>query len=1286
MKSLCFFWVFLCVDLSLHQLTTQAQDTLKPSAPSNLRRGSSGPSPTPTSAGSLPTSVTVRASYPTQTVLCGTVNPASSYSISVTADSALIHDVNPSLFAGSNIDTGRPDTTTIGNERCIIIGHRAYAPASNGAIVSRATEVDKLHSYNWGGTTGTFTTPTIPLNNSASDPLPGGPDGETLTPTLNYGDRNAFYIDAFTGARVKHWDLPGQQRVYSAWPFSVSEQGTGWSNVSNALSDADSSAYASFSGTSQSWLYLHGPVPYPSQQLGENPSADNYGLILKGYCSGSDCSNLVARVVDAQMTFDGVNWSPTYQLTLPNGSEGTVTSYGPTGATATPGSFWITPDHFTFQQEWGSGLIYTSGTSATAFFTNAGDCSAVRTGDVIYARGVNFTVVSTDCASTPKRMTFNFSFDLAPPSGVSGWPFRYTTGLFQNSKIGFRIRKNSTTHANAQIRIQYAAGEIHLSDTSRSSSGGFAEHCNRNLTEHGRHLCVFGDRLYSVDPVTGNVIFLSSSYMRCGGNQARVFGSEGGVWSTTNPRRMYVAGMHDGGDSLPSLLRIDITQDDTVEGDPFYNYAPVPPAFTCVDITPSGSSLPDLLEDYDPRYNRVLYNRVGLGGVLANDHLFIVAYRGSQDSRSYFAVFDTGNGEPVNTTGTGQIIAGFYLHEGVCNYSTRYCMAAMGLHTVFTLDDAPGLLAFQPSGLKNQVPGENSRYIELSNYWDGSSWKPGLPVQPAGTHTRIQITTGWNPAWGTQPVGFQPGDPVSDCTTGGCVNTGDTTGDYWHGPLQAGTLLCKDYGVPECMWVTNVISSTEVEVERGAYYGADPSYYAPQSWSSGTKIRLNNMEGAPAAISWKYQLSPKGTDPASFILHNLPGGGHSVIKNYYQNGSPDVVSYVTPGGLGVVTAQYLNSSDAPNAVLIRRGAVFGGMDAFDPGECTEGHPSVPYVRGDRIVFTDSHPIIGGPGCFNTSTSQATLVSWPVYKWSGLNIHPKHFPLLAATSGTLMKNISGPGSLLTTAASDYNKVCIALKAGECYGGSSIGDVYASAPWVRPGQVLCSNAQILDDICVGDTPSELTRISLYNAPSVSNFNNPVVASKVTGTAVLTGVGLKGKPSATTHNAKAVPGGNWMYYQALNGPRAMGLLAKVPGNWTYDGIDRTTWVPRQLHIGSGELPVGTARIAVKMGYATCPDTASDQVNCGAEFPDYYHHCSKNRAEACYVVTATVNEANPFLWASEWTSPASQSIACSTGCTVMLPSMYGRVMHFSVVYLNSSGAVIGTSPRGIEAAAWPN
>jgi hypothetical protein len=373
------------------------------------------------------------------------------------------------------------------------------------------------------------------------------------------------------------------------------------------------------------------------------------------------------------------------------------------------------------------------------------------------------------------------------------------------------------------------------------------------------------------------------------------------------------------------------------------------------------------------------------------------------------------------------------------------------------------------------------------------------------------------------------------------------------------------------MLVTEVISPTRIKVKRG--YGTPDSFYNPQAWNSGDKLYVQTKEAYLAAVAWNYEASPHGTDATAFVGMRLPGGGHTVVKNHYASGSPDQATRFMPNGLDAITTQYINGSDQGYAFQVMRAAVFGGKDAYEPGECTEGHLSVAYERGGMLANVDVHPVIGGPGCWNSGVTTAALVSWPIYKWSGLNLHPKHFPMLAMAGDKALKNVSGPGSMLTTSASDWYKVCYATVAGECYAGSAAGDVYVSAPNVRPGLAICSVlTQALDDLCIGDFPSDTSRVNLYTSPTVTSFVNPAVAKDSLGTAVLSTVGVHGKPASNTSNAKLMPGGNWALYGGAF-PRAFGLIAKMPTPWVKDGVDRTTWVRRIVTVRPEDVPIGTA-----------------------------------------------------------------------------------------------------------------
>src|ERR1035438_6769106 len=60
--------------------------------------------------------------------------------------SPLAHDVDPALFAGSNLDN-RPDTTASGPQRVFVAGKRRAEKAANGRWYSRALQSFTTHYF-----------------------------------------------------------------------------------------------------------------------------------------------------------------------------------------------------------------------------------------------------------------------------------------------------------------------------------------------------------------------------------------------------------------------------------------------------------------------------------------------------------------------------------------------------------------------------------------------------------------------------------------------------------------------------------------------------------------------------------------------------------------------------------------------------------------------------------------------------------------------------------------------------------------------------------------------------------------------------------------------------------------------------------------------------------------------------------------------------------------------------------------------------------------------------------
>ncbi|MEO5922221.1 MAG: hypothetical protein ABIR70_00175 [Bryobacteraceae bacterium] len=117
--------------------------------------------------------------------------------------------------------------------------------------------------------------------------------------------------------------------------------------------------------------------------------------------------------------------------------------------------------------------------------------------------------------------------------------------------------------------------------------------------------------------------------------------------------------------------------------------------------------------------------------------------------------------------------------------------------------------------------------------------------------------------------------------------------------------------------------------------------------------------------------------------------------------------------------------------------------------------------------------------------------------------------------------------------------------------------------------------------------------------------------------------------------------------------------------DGIDRRTFIPRIVTIDSDDVPVGTSRVRVKFGY------------------DEHFRCNDNTDYACYAVQSTISNAAPFLWTPELSS--LDGVPCTMGCSVMIPTIEGRVLRSQVIYLNSLGGITGAAPVSFEVGTLP-
>jgi hypothetical protein len=1083
----------------------------------------------------------------------------------------------------------------------------------------------------------------------------GAVAGQYLIPDFSYTDREQVIVDPNTGVKVKRFTMPrDHNNDLFGQVFTAVEGGVSWITPTAVL--ANDSSYASYSGTAQDWLYVRTPVTSWSQGLDEIVWPDSLKLGITGYCQGAAaCADASERTVEVQQTFDGIAFGAVYEMTLPNGSSGEVISYGASGASAVAGQFWGTgyPTPARDERRYAAGLVYNSGSSTEAKFTLDADCGAVRAGDAIQVRGNNRTVTAVNCSVSPKTMTLNEALNLTPTGGLTGWPLAYAVGWKDNAKFGFRIRKKSVA-SSAEIRIQYVSFDLWRSGQALATSGGFADRYSDLTTPAGNILSIWENRFYSTNPTTGKTYMIGTNFNSTAGLNS---GSRGGgitgnfFWDRSNPRRFWTTARESSGDALV-IARCDLAQDDTAPN-PWPNGVGVPTTnMTCTNLTPSASNkdLVRLLRDADPHYNSTLYPSVSIYGV-AQQYLCLAATRGSQDTYAYMAVFDTGNGGVLGAGGTGGVAGGAYLHEMGTDVAAGVTLRWGVYHTGFNAADSTSC-AFQPKHTLNNEGVGNTEFNLVLNQ--------NLTAAAAGTVQTIAVTSTWNGSWGTPPAGFAVGDPLSNCTFPSCTNAVNDTGDYYHGPVQAGDLIVLRSGDNfEVLRVMTRISATQLSVKRGIGIEYDPSFYVPKAWSSGQIGRMQmlswlaNPVYGPGGVAWDFLESPDGQNATAFHYMNYNGGGHQAVKNNYSVAGPEPQAYLYANGLSN-SAQVHYTTDQANFNVIRP-SEFGGQTSRQVGECTESHPSVPRSEAGRVIWMDSHPmILGGPTCMNTAgtSTPAALVAWPVYKFTALNLHPKHFATFGVSGLQPFRNVSGPGSTISTGPVDWWKMCTVLVAGECFSGSTVGEVYFSAPNLDPDWRFCSsNFGLPFDVCIGDKAYGAGNIVEYNvaADPAQAWKSPTYSARE-----ITTVGLMYRHGNNTHNAHLLPEGKLGLYLGVSKPRPEMLMVVRPEAGAIDSVNRASFV--KIPVTVTNVPSGAARLMVKFGY------------------DETFSCSENRAEACYGTGAALDESVPFQWASELTTGSGVDLSggCSAGCTVSIPSLSGRVVRYQLVYRSAGGTVV--------------
>lgn len=399
------------------------------------------------------------------------------------------------------------------------------------------------------------------------------------------------------------------------------------------------------------------------------------------------------------------------------------------------------------------------------------------------------------------------------------------------------------------------------------------------------------------------------------------------------------------------------------------------------------------------------------------------------------------------------------------------------------------------------------------------------------------------------------------------------------------------------------------------------------------------------SVYWKTLEDPFGIDST---------GTHTVSDVHWP-------------GTGHDDAVVDNSNHANDAILtehwpLRTGPILAGLGSPLSATITSEPPFAGVFSqcyGNGCV---SHPSAGAPGQAylidylrydgsGADNGRLSLVSGQVYKYTHNADYPvasiKQYSIAGLTTvggpTNSLRDVSGIRSVLPADASGSYQWCRANAANECVQGSVAGNEYVNvpgtpAPECGPNLSVCLN-------------------------NFAAYANDVVEIGYDGkhSRVLTG-GLTGLRQMNDYpNAKGTSRGEYVIFPLGDVkwavPARLMMAKRPPAPCQPDGVDRSTFVRHPIQITA---PAGknVATAAVEFGYEE-NGSPND------------HFCTSRR-EACMATSETVNDANPFHFA---TTETYTRMPCATSCTIVLPVLPMHIAFYQVRFYDAPGTLIASS-----------
>jgi hypothetical protein len=480
-----------------------------------------------------------------------------------------------------------------------------------------------------------------------------------------------------------------------------------------------------------------------------------------------------------------------------------------------------------------------------------------------------------------------------------------------------------------------------------------------------------------------------------------------------------------------------------------------------------------------------------------------------------------------------------------------------------------------------------------------------------------------NPAW-SEPTTLTPGDEI------------------WIFNGENDLVAAVTTGVTDAQCSSDCL---DVVVARGIPVG-DPPFPAASGWAfqAGPTLGACQLGGCSPGVGTWTAMNAAGPITNTAILDPLIFGSHadggaglvSGNMSFVQSGAPyDLIRFNSPlasqagtftganrvspssgfaGVAGCTTQQSYPSNEQFTAVSTQDRRAFFDFHHISP---SLGSGAEQFVPVDTITYslvpgtTATYKVTSPAGCLTPSEANYKLHG--IQGWAGHN---------------LLLDISGPSSSISDA-TPYS-MCQALAAGECRAGSSIGDLFASIPFVP--SIL---PYAITDWFAENYPSVYASASMTagwlpqydGGSSYALFEN---ARRLT-------MGLGGYGRQYEFNTQ-IPEttGTWSMFKTdwADGVRSEIFMAKLPPFPSGGSVPRNTFVEYPVQV-----PAGPAYAEIRFGYT---ENGSAQA----------YYCT-SRQDAC------TTSGSPF----QYSSVDSRTVtSCSSGCTINIPAIAGRAVYYSI------------------------